>query len=44
MIITENGYWIFFTRPLSLILILLTAASIGWAVYKNLRNRGAQKN
>ena len=44
MIITENGYWIFLTRPLSLILILLTVGSIGWAVYKNIQNKKTAEN
>ena len=39
MIITQNGFGIFFTRPLSLALIVITVASIGWAIYKNLRGK-----
>lgn len=41
MIITENGLMIFFTRPISLLLLLLTAFSLGWAVMKSVKGKKA---
>lgn len=43
MIITENGLGIFFTRPLSLILILMTIFFIAWAIAKYFINKKKAK-
>ena len=44
MIISENGAWIFVTRPLSVALFLLSALSVGYPFYQGWKKQKQVKN